>query len=433
MQRIYRTRTIQAEILFRRLFPSIPAKAILRKKRGPETQTATEKAPVVGNKDKTEEVMALFRYPNSKNWWYEFQFSGQRIRESTKTKSKKLATEAERSRRREIEEVYNGVKRRDKAKLFSVAAEEWLELKKLTLASSSVRIEQANLKHLLPQFGRLLVTDIHASDISKYQQTRLGKEASPKTVNLEVGTLRAILRRNRTWANIQLDVRMLATRDDIGHALTDTEEEQILRQCQASRSRALYPAVLLALSTAMRYGEIRLLTWRQIDLTAATVTVGKSKTVNGSGRVIPLNSRALTSLQAVSRRFPDRLPSHFVFPTEKYGAAGNDFSACVYETDPTRPIGDWKEAWEAAKRRANVTCRFHDLRHTACTRMLEGGIPYPVVASIMGWSAATAIRMAKRYGHIGHKAHQQAASLLNGSSSRSLNIVPISVSESFVQ
>jgi hypothetical protein len=34
--------------------------------------------------------------------------------------------------------------------------------------------------------------------------------------------------------------------------------------------------------------------------------------------------------------------------------------------------------------------------HTTVTRLLEAGIPYPVVASMMGWSAATAIRMAKR-------------------------------------
>ncbi|MGZ4845499.1 MAG: site-specific integrase, partial [Candidatus Angelobacter sp.] len=236
----------------------------------------------------------------------------------------------------------------------------------------------------------------------------------PKTVNLEVGTLRAILRRHRTWANIQLDVRMLATRDDIGHALTDAEEERILQECRASRSRALYPAVVLALSTAMRYSEIRLLTWGQIDLAAATVSVGKSKTINGAGRVIPLNGRAHTSLQLLSSKFPDRLPEHYVFPAEKYGAAGDEFTVCVYKTDPTRPIGDWKEAWEAAKRRAKVTCRFHDLRHTACTRMLEGGVPYPVVASIMGWSAATAIRMSKRYGHIGQKAHLHAVAWLEG-------------------
>ena len=51
-----------------------------------------------------------------------------------------------------------------------------------------------------------------------------------------------------------------------------------------------------------------------------------------------------------------------------------------------------------------LKCRFHDLRHTAVTRLLEAGISYPVVASMMGWSAATAIRMAKRYGHIGSQA-----------------------------
>ena len=38
--------------------------------------------------------------------------------------------------------------------------------------------------------------------------------------------------------------------------------------------------------------------------------------------------------------------------------------------------------------------------------------PHPVVASIMGWSAATAIRMAKRYGHIGNKGVRGAADVL---------------------
>jgi integrase len=59
-----------------------------------------------------------------------------------------------------------------------------------------------------------------------------------------------------------------------------------------------------------------------------------------------------------------------------------------------------------------LKCRFHDLRHTAVTRLLEAGVPYPVVASMMGWSAATAIRMAKRYGHIGNHALREAADVL---------------------
>jgi hypothetical protein len=48
------------------------------------------------------------------------------------------------------------------------------------------------------------------------------------------------------------------------------------------------------------------------------------------------------------------------------------------------------------------------------TRLLEAGIPYPVVASIMGWSAATAIRMSKRYGHIGNQSLRAAADVLGG-------------------
>ena len=40
--------------------------------------------------------------------------------------------------------------------------------------------------------------------------------------------------------------------------------------------------------------------------------------------------------------------------------------------------------------------------------MLEAGVAFPVVAMVMGWSAATTVRMAKRYGHIGHKSLRAA-------------------------
>jgi len=46
-----------------------------------------------------------------------------------------------------------------------------------------------------------------------------------------------------------------------------------------------------------------------------------------------------------------------------------------------------------------LVCRFHDLRHTAVSRMLNAGIPTAKVAKIAGWSPATMVRMAARYGH----------------------------------
>jgi integrase len=48
---------------------------------------------------------------------------------------------------------------------------------------------------------------------------------------------------------------------------------------------------------------------------------------------------------------------------------------------------------------APLSCRFHDLRRTAVSRMLNAGVPLAKVAKIVGWSASTMVLMAKRYGH----------------------------------
>jgi len=58
------------------------------------------------------------------------------------------------------------------------------------------------------------------------------------------------------------------------------------------------------------------------------------------------------------------------------------------------------------------SCRFHDLRHTVVTRLLESGQPFGVIPDIMGWSPATTVRMIKRYGHIGSVARRTAMAAL---------------------
>jgi integrase len=269
-------------------------------------------------------------------------------------------------------------------------------------------IEKTNLGHILPPLGKLLVSDIEPEDISGYQQRRLREGASPKTINLEVGTLRGILRRHKVWALIQQDVRMLPVNEEVGRAIDVDEESRLMAACLKSRSRSLHPAVVLSLNTGMRYSDVRLLSWKQVDLIAATVKVGRSKTYYGTGRTIPLSPVALEVMKNWAAQFGKREPENYVFPAERYGASGDLFLACAYNTDSSKPIGSFKKAWEAAKRQAKVQCRFHDLRHTACTRMLEAGVPFSVVASVMGWSPATTIRMTKRYGHIGQAAQREA-------------------------
>src|SRR4051812_25233327 len=133
--------------------------------------------------------MSLFKRGDV--WWFKFKFAGQTIRETTKSSNKNIAKDAERARRRELEQGYNGLSKRERAQMFSVAAEKWLEAKTAHLAPRSVAIEKLNLNlHLKPIFGEMLICDITAYSIAAYQRSRLREGAAPKTINLEVGTLR---------------------------------------------------------------------------------------------------------------------------------------------------------------------------------------------------------------------------------------------------
>lgn len=371
--------------------------------------------------------MALFRpkykgsdgqMKESKVYWMDFHFQGQLIHESTGTRSLTLARKIQDKRRHDLEAGAAGIRTRPQAKLLSTAASDYLDVKKSTLAPSSHLIETINLRHILPELGKKLVSDIEAADVSQYQQKRLKQEASPTTINLEVGTLRAILKRHGQWARLQPDVKMLSVNDEVGRALTTDEEKALLQACSLSRSRCLLPFVTLALETGARFNVIRTVQWTNVDFTSRCLKFGKDKTKAGTGRVVPLSPRAMATLEFWASEFPDRKPEHYVFPTQRYGGGGKKekfgfTSGMSYGLDVTRPIGDIKEAWERAKLRAAkilkgdpetddiepITCRFHDLRHTAVSRMLAAGIPIMKVAKIVGWSPSTMVQMAARYGH----------------------------------
>jgi integrase len=348
-------------------------------------------------------------YKRGGTYWYKIKFGGVEIRESTGLTNKETARDAQDKRRLDLREGRAGIVRPERIPLFSVATDAWLKAKTDEWAPRTAIIEKTNLAHLKSTFGNCLLSDISPADVGKYRAKRLREEAAPKTISLELGTLRAVLLYydlDTKWRAIRKKVKLQKARK-LGRMITMAEEAALMQQCRASRSRSLPVAVTLALQTCMRYSEIRLLQWRQVDFGRRVITVGESKTDAGTGRPIPMTSAANEILQFWAANFPKRKPNHFVFASESYGGNGTDETfgftgSKVYGTDPTQPIGSWKEAWEAAKERAGVECRFHDLRHTGCTRLLEAGVSHPVVAEIMGWSTSTAIRMIKEvYGHIG--------------------------------
>ncbi len=140
--------------------------------------------------------MSIFK--RGERWWYEFEFRGQRIRESTGSDSKTLAIKAERQRRRELEESANGIRAARRPVLFPTAAREWMAANRARWSESNISIQEFNLKHLSAYFGSMLLADITPQHIGKYQGIRQKEGASNRTINMEVSTLR-MMRRPRDF------------------------------------------------------------------------------------------------------------------------------------------------------------------------------------------------------------------------------------------
>jgi integrase len=269
-------------------------------------------------------------------------------------------------------------------------------------------------------------------DIVAYQKARLAQRASGATINKEIFCLGSILSDCGIWEQVRRDVKKLDENQEAGRALSRDEENGLLRNASIIGRRQgnwtpLYTVTVLGLNTGMRHKEIRMLRWKNLDLKNRVLTVAESKTEAGKGRPVPLTQHAWAALDIWASRFPNRSLEHFVFPACENG-----------HTDSERPIANWRTAWRRVTNAIqcprcselqhpgencrNQDCmadirgfksplaglRFHDLRHTAATKLLEQGTPIAVVAQILGWSASTALRMAKRYGHIRPEVQRQA-------------------------
>lgn len=359
--------------------------------------------------------MSLYKQRGSNVWWYEFQFAGQRIRESAKTTSRQVAINAMRARRRQVEEDYNGIKKPERPKLFSVAAEEFITLRRPYLAANTMAIIERNVQLLLPFLGKVPLSDITPLDIQRIVAARRAEGASNRYTNMTIETLRAILKRNHQWERLRPDYKKLKEPKSAGKELSRDEEKKLLLECRNSPSRVLYPAVILGLYAGMRRDEIRSLRWDQIDLQNACLTVGKSKTKHGEGRVIPLIGPALLEMKEWAAHFPNRLPNHYVFAAERYSYEASRNKITIHSHDPSKPMGSWKGAWKARLKRAGISIRFHDLRHTTVTRLLDAGCTLEQIAPILGWSSATMAEMMIRYQHRSLEERRQTMSALDTS------------------
>jgi len=369
--------------------------------------------------------------PKGGAWWYRFRFGGRIIHESSRSQSLTVAREAEKQRRRQLEDQWNRIEKKKLPPTFERASAEWLR-KRAALKGSTRETYEHAIKHLNAFFGKRLICDIDAPDVAAYQKTRAAANAAGATVNKEFTILASVLADHGLWNAIRRDAKRLEENDSAGRALLPDEESRLLKAAsqvglKQGNWSPIYTVTVLGLNTGLRHSEVRKLRWADIDLEKRVLVVGRTKTEAGSGRPVPLTHPARAALDKWASRFPNRNADDYVFPACENG-----------HIDPTRPIANWWTAWHNATCTVecpkcgrlqlptnlcqNLECnasmrgiinplaglRFHDLRHSAATKMLENGVPIATVAQVLGWSASTAIRMAKRYGHIRPEAQRQA-------------------------
>ena len=371
--------------------------------------------------------------PDGGAWWYRFRFGGRIIHESSRSQSLTIAREAEKQRRRQLEEAWNRITKRTLPPSFERAAGDWYEATTPHISERTKAIYGDAVRlHLKPALASLLLCDIDANRIASYQARRKAEKASARTLNKELQVLRMILKRYRLWANLQGDVRFERERDEVGKALSREDEARLLETCASNP--LLHTVVTLALNTALRKSEIRTLRWGQIDLLTRTLTVGKSKTEGGSGRPIPLNAPAYAAFVKWAGRLLDSKPEHYVFPACEDARIDTEHPG-QSNIDPSHPIKSWRTAWRTATRtiecpkcghrqRPANTCRnpecnaeitgvksplaglrFHDLRHTCITKLAEGQASEQTIMAIAGHVSR---KMLEHYSHIRMEAKRAA-------------------------
>lgn len=160
--------------------------------------------------------------------------------------------------------------------------------------------------------------------------------------------------------------------------LSDDERGRLLTACKASSNPDLYLAVLLALTTGGRQAETMGATWKQIDLSRATLQLEETK--NGSRRALHLVAPVLELLR--ERAKVRRIDTDLVFPSK---------------VNPAQPV-DLRTPWEAALKRADIQdFHWHDLRHTFASMAAMNGATLPELAALLGHKT---LAMVQRYAHL---------------------------------
>jgi integrase len=355
----------------------------------------------------------------SKFYVCEFVYQGKRFQESTGATSKTVAKEYEKRRKAEMERAAAGLPTEQKAARIRTVSDviaPYLDAYAVSHRPKSVLFSKGRLAQVKKALGYVVLSDLTDDRIRSYMRQRQGEKASGRTINMEVGELsRAI---GQPWSLLWPKVRKLEERKNVGRALSPKEQKALLDGLKDRRTPHLPTLVPLLLLTGMRAGEALSLTWAQADLMGRSLTVGRAKTSNGAGRIIPINDE-LGAILAGHRtwfvkEFGEPCPDHHLFPWGK-----------PVPSDPARHATDITWGWDHLRADTKVSCRLHDLRHTFATRLAENGVSESTMLALMGHMSRS---MLERYSHIRMTAKRDAvAGVTLSQKGENSEVVPVKV------
>lgn len=181
------------------------------------------------------------------------------------------------------------------------------------------------------------------------------------------------------------------------------EELLLLAACDAESRKHIKPLVITALDTGMRKGELLKLIWHDIDLIQNIITVRATNTKTEKMRRIGMTSRVKDALTKLWENSPKNLNDR-VFGIK----------------------ADFKRSWSSALKKAGINdLRFHDLRHSAITRMIRAGV---AISEAMKVSGHSEMKTFQRYVNLTNDSVTASATMLESfiTSKQSQNIVQIS-------
>ena len=236
---------------------------------------------------------------------------------------------------------------------------------------SSGANEAIRLRSLLREpIANLRLTQISRSDISAYRDKRL-REVKRNTLVRDFGLIRTVVSTAVNDWGIKSDnpFNSFTIRREPDYRQRRISDDELAKLASTVCGNPyLKPAIILALETSMRLGELLQLTWHKIDMDKGLAELPRTK--NGHARIVPLTPKAIETLQQI----------------EGEGM----------EVFPVKP-DTLKQSWRRLVKRAGIhDLRFHDLRHEAISRLLEMGLTIPEAASVSGHRTAS---MLARYAH----------------------------------